>query len=286
MEAGSEQPQAKCQLYVILARNAPTAIVFRRGPSKQVRLIRWNLSSDSFECGQWFKGRIYERRCDLSPSGQRLVYFASNGKRTWTAISNPPFLTALALWFNDSTWGGGGHFTTDNDVLINHLPGQMTPNPDQGQPKIRHSRGGELGGGGGEDDPICHVRMVRDGWQLVSEGVTGEYSYDQWASWVFSAPQLYEKQNGMPGKRKRVLRQNLRAIGEKQGDTYVLDYEVDGVSLGRCHWADWDRSGDLLISRSGRLLRAAYPYEEEREIADFGNQEFEPVVPTKLSKSW
>ena len=57
--------------------------------------------------GQWFKGRIYEKRCDLSPDGTKLIYFAQKiNTRTlndpkysyaWTAISRPPYLTALAL---------------------------------------------------------------------------------------------------------------------------------------------------------------------------------------------
>jgi hypothetical protein len=52
-----------------LAREAPFALVFRRGPSKSALLIGWNTSNDTFQPGQWFKGRIYERRCDLSPTG-------------------------------------------------------------------------------------------------------------------------------------------------------------------------------------------------------------------------
>src|SRR5262249_25498999 len=47
------------------------------------------------------QGRIYERRCDLTPAGDRLVYFAASFRQplhSWTAISRPPYLTALALW--------------------------------------------------------------------------------------------------------------------------------------------------------------------------------------------
>jgi hypothetical protein len=91
------------RLSVLLARKAPVAIVFRRGPSKHVLLVRWNLSDDSFEAGQWLKGRVYERRCDLSEDGERLIYFAANYRarhplQTWTAVSRPPYFTALALW--------------------------------------------------------------------------------------------------------------------------------------------------------------------------------------------
>jgi hypothetical protein len=49
------------RLYFIVARKAPVAVVFRRGPSRQVELLKWNLESDQIEAGQWLKGRIFER---------------------------------------------------------------------------------------------------------------------------------------------------------------------------------------------------------------------------------
>src|SRR5262249_39683455 len=58
--------------------------------------------------GQWFNGRIYERRCDLSPSGKRLIYFAASYKAPyaiWTAVSRLPFLTAVTLWPKGDGWG-------------------------------------------------------------------------------------------------------------------------------------------------------------------------------------
>ena len=65
----------RCQLFVILARRAPVGLIFRRGPADWTQLIRWDTAADRFDDGQWFKGRIYERRCDISPSGDKLVYF-------------------------------------------------------------------------------------------------------------------------------------------------------------------------------------------------------------------
>src|SRR5690349_10747108 len=97
--ARTTKPQAR--LFAILARESPTAVVFRRGPSRQVLLIKWNTADDTFEYGQWFKGRIYERRCDLSPDGELLLYFAADFRRplySWSAISRSPYLKALALW--------------------------------------------------------------------------------------------------------------------------------------------------------------------------------------------
>ena len=75
----SESPAGRtsCRVFAILARNAATGVVFRRGPSKWVQLIRWNTDTDTFESGQWFHGRLYERRADLSPDGTKLIYFAA-----------------------------------------------------------------------------------------------------------------------------------------------------------------------------------------------------------------
>ncbi len=278
--------EPKCQLYAILARRSPRAVIFRRGPSKLVRLIAWDRKRDTFEPGQWLKGRIYERRCDLSPSGDRLIYFASDGVKTWTAISNPPYLTALSLWWGMGAWGGGGHFESDHDVLINHTPLHMEPDESVGTPKIRYRRGAELGGGGGEDDPIGHVRMVRDGWTLTAEGKHDGYTYDGPARWVYAEPRVYEKSNGRRGRGERILRQNLRAVAETQGDWYALDYEIGDRSLGRCHWADFDDGGDLLWSQAGKLYRTPYPYEDDRELADFSEQTFEPVPPPDWARRW
>jgi hypothetical protein len=71
-----EKGPVGARLHMILARKAHTAVIFRRGPSKWVQLIKWNTDTDDFDLGQWFHGRIYERRCDLSPDGSLLVYFA------------------------------------------------------------------------------------------------------------------------------------------------------------------------------------------------------------------
>jgi hypothetical protein len=94
-------------LYCILARAADTGVIFRRGPSKLVRLIGWDLKTHTFAPGQWFKGDIYVRNSDLSPDGTKLVYFAAkhHGKLgEWIAVSTPPFLTAHVLWGTIGTW--------------------------------------------------------------------------------------------------------------------------------------------------------------------------------------
>src|SRR5215469_4929229 len=61
------------RLFMIVARRSPVAVIFRRGPSHWVQLIKWDTGNDTFQTGQWLHGRIYERRCDLSPDGSLLI---------------------------------------------------------------------------------------------------------------------------------------------------------------------------------------------------------------------
>lgn len=80
------------RIHVLLARDASVGVVIRRGPAKAVATLLWDRRTDHFRLGQWLRGRIYERRCDLSPDGEHLLYFAMNGKwdgeakGSWTAI--------------------------------------------------------------------------------------------------------------------------------------------------------------------------------------------------------
>jgi hypothetical protein len=110
---------------VIPARQKPVALILRRGPSAWYHLIRWDTAKDQFEHGAWFRGRIYEERCDLSPDGELFLYFALQGRRwsssykgAWTAVSRAPWLHALTLWPQGHTWGGGGRFVAVRKAVL------------------------------------------------------------------------------------------------------------------------------------------------------------------------
>ncbi|MBQ9446994.1 MAG: hypothetical protein IJU61_10385, partial [Victivallales bacterium] len=77
MTKDTQKPKSPARLHAILARRGPNAVVFRRGPSDKVAVIGWNRSNDTFTLGQWFRGRIYPLRSDLSPKGEYLIYFAA-----------------------------------------------------------------------------------------------------------------------------------------------------------------------------------------------------------------
>jgi len=97
----SKARRSAARVEAIIARNAAVAVIFRRGPSRRVRMLKWNLRSDRIEEGQWIEAGVPVTRCDLSPNGELVACFVASYRRrpgTWTAISRPPFFTALAVW--------------------------------------------------------------------------------------------------------------------------------------------------------------------------------------------
>ncbi len=282
------------RLYAILARKSPLAVVFRRGPSKQVLLLRWDTEAHSFQAGQWFKGRIYERRCDLSPSGEKLVYLAAKHRApydSWTAVSRPPFLTALALWPKNSCWGGGGLFRNERNLRLNHAPHEMGLADGFRLPgKIKVDPFGESPGRG-EDDPILAARLLRDGWVFKQEGKWRTQQADQ-ALWIEgTAPGVWAKTRG-----GLTLEMRLLGIRERDGPWYVIEHAVTGpggevvLDLGRSDWADWSRSGELLYAKAGRLYRAtADPRRgltEPEELIDLRGLGFEALEAPPEAKLW
>ena len=85
----------------------------------------WNRERDTFKLGQWMRGRIYERRCDLAPDGWRFIYFATNGRwqsetrGSWTAILRVPNLKAMSLFAKGDCWHGGGLFLSNKEFWLN-----------------------------------------------------------------------------------------------------------------------------------------------------------------------
>jgi hypothetical protein len=123
------KPRNPPRLFVIFAKEAHEAVIFRRGPSSWFHVIRWDTKSDRFYPGAWIKGRIYPERCDLSPNGELLLYFVHQGRKlttsysdSWTAISRSPWLEAIGLWPQGTTYGGGGRFTDNRSAILRHCP--------------------------------------------------------------------------------------------------------------------------------------------------------------------
>jgi hypothetical protein len=218
-----------CRAYAILAQDAPLAIILRRGPSDWVQLIRWETSSDNIQYGQWFKGRIYERRCDLSPDGNLFLYFARKKNQekindedytyAWTAVSRPPYFTALALWPKGNSWNGGGVFDDSITIRLNHNPERLTSHPNH-QPKgltVIPDFDGK-----GEDASIYPKILSSHGWKLIQdadswrEDTLGVYKPNRPVIWRKTIPQF-----GLS------LDMHLNGSNRNQlGDDLILNYVV------------------------------------------------------------
>ena len=159
------------RIHCLLAREAPVGVVIRRGPSKQVCTMLWDRRSDNFQLGQWLKGRIYERRCDLSPDGKFLIYFAMNGRwqsevqGSWTAISRAPYLKALAVFPKGDCWNGGGLFTGRKSYWLNDGYGHSLLR--DSKELIRDLNFRPTENFGGECLGVYYPQLIRDGWQLT-----------------------------------------------------------------------------------------------------------------------
>ena len=282
------------QLSVCLARQSPVAVIFRRGPSNRVQLIRWHRDQDRFFPGQWLKGRIYDQRCDLSPCGEHLIYFAANHRPplySWTAISRPPFLTALCLWPKGDCWGGGG-LLNGGEIVLNHsrredceVRGFTLP------PSMKVLTCGEYSGWG-EDRPISDFRLARDGWQLLDESMAHKNG-DRAPLWIrYDPPQLWSKLH--PHSERTSLAFCLTGIYRKQGRwretvARVCRDEATILDLGMVSWADWDDNGDLLYAQEGSLYRSRYEagaFAPALRLARFDDLSFTEMETPAQARTW
>jgi hypothetical protein len=277
------------RLWTLLARDKPIGAIFRRGPSKQVLLIKWDTRRDSFESGQWFKGRVYERRCDLSPNGELLIYFAAKQKPplySWTAISKPPYFTALALWPKGDCWNGGGWFVDDKRICLNHHRTEAELHPDFGMGPVRPVKYAELRG---EDDTVWGHVLERDGWKRIAEGKASRRGSH---GWDLNPPQQWRKHD--PKVRKLRLEMAITGLGGKNVPWYQTDYRIYAESdvvldLGSADWADWDHRGDLVFAKGGCLFRQNFRNLKPGsavQIADFNDRKFEEIKPTFQAQHW
>lgn len=274
MKPPKESAKFPARLHVLLARDAKVGLVIRRGPSKSVCTVLWDRKQDKFKLGQWMRGRIYERRCDLSPDGQHFIYFAMNGrfqsetKGSWTAISRVPFLKAMNLFAKGDCWHGGGMFLSDREFWLNDGYGhtelkksnQLRRNLN-GQPKESF---------GGECLTIYYNRLQRDGWTMSNQEYQGAT--------------LFERK--LP-KGWRLRRLAFSEIGAPPGrgcywDAHELRHESTETILAfpEWEWADFI-DGRLVFAVEGKLCAARLGRGKlvgEKILYDFNGMKFEAIA--------
>jgi hypothetical protein len=265
------------------------------------------MQSDQFEHGQWLKGRIYERRCDLSPSGKLFAYFAIKGKSqfgTWTAICKPPFFTALALWPKGDSWGGGALFKSENEIGLNHGSDATVLAEGFRLPKHMNVKPLHEYAGRGEDNPIYYMRLLRDGWQLTQQGHRAKASASvntvYPCSYPYNPPLVYSKQFAFTPEHTYHLNMVMHGLHQKDGPWHVLTYNIQNeegkeiASLGLIDWADWDKNGDLVFAREGKIFRLRRlesnpfiaPLDTAIELIDLAPLQFAEKAPEPWATRW
>ena len=278
-----------------MARDAPVGVILRRGPTDWVQLIRWNTSNDTFEPGQWFHGRIYERRCDLSPTGDLFVYFAAkhNPKQfqsdytyAWTALSRPPYFTALALWPKGDCWDGGGWFESDRRLHLNHC-GEAQTHPKH--PAHKKLRVATNRCGRGEDLPIYNDILQSKGWTRLDQKSRAP---------AFRARAPERLGIGTIWTRTHAglsLRMELEDIDfQKPGGPYHFGHLVmresdsEWLQVLDAQWADWDQQGRLVYSNGGKLYTAQPKGDrlDFTELADFTDHRPQQISPSHQAQQW
>ena len=124
-EMGDKKSNAKgesphliaARIHAILARESDTAVVFRRGPSNKTAVLKWDLQTDSFDLGQWFYGSFYPYRCDISPDGRHLVYFAAKYGR---GSSMDEYIESrIKAELGEISWFHGGQYYQRMERIVN-----------------------------------------------------------------------------------------------------------------------------------------------------------------------
>lgn len=267
------------RLHIIFAKSSNKAVIFRRGPSKQICTLLWDRGKDTFTLGQWLKGRIYERRCDISPDGKYLIYFAMNGKwdsetrGSWTAISFAPWLRAIVLYAKGDCWQGGGLFLSKTSYWYNDWyfekrnilrESSVLQRDDKYRPD-RHY--------GAEDTGVYYVRLQRDGQQYKQHIDKGG-----WNAWT-----IFEK----PMKNGFILRKICHEqVGSPVGkgcywdEHEIIDKEGRVTKYRDWEWADSDKKR-LMWAEKGCLyaikLDTKWNIDKKDLIKDFNDMKFEEI---------
>jgi hypothetical protein len=256
-------PPAPARLSVILAAEAPVAVILRRGPSEWVRCIRWDTARDLFELGQWFRGGIGP--ASLSPNGEFMAYWGAKSwpprePRAWTAISRPPYLTALAFWPYSFGWDAGGRFIDDRTFERTYW--------EENCPKENNEK------------PPPPRRLLK----------------------IVAAPRASRRQDSMPvlpdvvvDRHWVIRREWKRTKKSEQGKglyhiRYMLtDNGHDTDVLATAEWAGVDHRKRLVFAASGRILAAARRMNGSLDVtilADLNDMTPDPEPSPAWAQSW
>lgn len=249
----------------------------------------WDMRTDRFKIGQWLKGRIYERRSDLSPDGKYLIYFAMTGHRmadsggSWTAISIAPYLKAIAFFPKNDCWHGGGLWTGNRSYWLNDGPRtphvvdrvadelNRTHNDPDFSPQFP----------AGECTGVYYDRLVRSGWTYGGRFATAEIKNRKW--WDTHEQHLFSKDAGNGWLLEKIAHAQ---IGSPPGkgcywDEHRLTHSKSGrvIAYRDWEWAEVDRN-TVVWAAEGKLFRGWLGKDGIRDmkmLIDLNDKSFEAI---------
>lgn len=258
----SRTAEPACRLFGLVARQARKVVVFRRGPSKRCCLILWDLVTDQFEIGQWIKTRVREQWSDVSPDAAYLIYVADDYGKDWsenwnnayTAISIPPYFTALAFWPELFV----GRWLT-NILLVCNGGSTPTYNRLPAHVAVRGMKAHEaelLG------HPSYRTRLLRDGWMqrprpLIPASLKGRKRTGYGQNFDPAVIVFKQSDTGLVIEDRLLGRgpDGHPGPGEKIEIAILKPDGTTAFTFSDADWADFDNNSDLLFGRSGCLYR-------------------------------
>jgi len=255
-----------------------------------VQLNLWHTDTDVIESGQWLHGKLFVRRCDLSPDGSLFIYFASKYGRsqfdTWTAISKPPYFTALALWPKGDSWGGGGLFIDRKTVWLNH----HTANPHKDHVPPRWLKVLPNTEGYGEDYPIYSKHLLRDEWTVLQDGKWPRSTHMPVRA---LQPTIFQKHH--PDGEHMLLMKYTGYDPKRYGSPHEYEFFLQDTRyrtetmLEGATWADLDQRHRLVFTKNDGCLYVAEVKRSEFNpdlIADFNGHQPGEVLTPDWAKTW
>ncbi len=266
------------RIYGMIAIAAPTVAIIRRGPSEWCHVGRWDLASDSYEPGAWYRGTIYPQKCDLSPDGEFFLYSAMKVGLDWAsgevyvALSRLPWLTALAAWNAGTTYTRGFHFVSGKS------------DSDPGVPDV------------GTADPCrCGIALTRP----------VQFPVERRRGWAESPDTVPRDAGGHWDEQRRVEmvkphpvepvllhvagRYAAFRVGEPDDGSpvYWLSSGEEITLLEDVQWADWDNSGRLLVATTdGRLEYRDGKGRTPEALVDMAKVTPDPHTPPPWATRW
>jgi hypothetical protein len=216
----------RSRIHLLAAKEAPTVVILQRKRTKLFHIITVDTEKHLVKEGSWFRGRLYEMKCDVSFDGEFMVYLAigkGSGKFTsWSGLCRLPWLKTLVESKNPGSNWGGGYFA-DRKVLVTNgwekvpsaadIPFTLAPGP--------------LTYLAAEDRGILDKKFERDGFKRIGDGVWGK----------------------RPSRHHPELKMGY--LDDADDDEFAFSLEERPGLVEGASWATWDSGGNLWVARPG-----------------------------------